>query len=1164
MPNAVRAARPQTTSQATPAQAAAPAPAAAPARAGGGATPVVRLREGALPRRFSAEDAEGLARAAGAGEPLPEPVRATLEKGLGADLSGVRVHRGGQAAEAVEMLSARAVTYGANVFLGPRERATDVALMAHEVAHVVQQQGAPKKAQRFTRGGGDACEAEAERAASAVSSGRQFDVRERTSGQRVQRLGFGDILDWFADKANAIPGFRMFTIVLGVNPINMSRVDRSAANILRAVVEFIPGGNLITRALDTYGIFDKVGNWIEGQFKSLGMVGAAFKQAITDFIDSLGWRDLLRPGSVWRRAKRIFTDPVDRLINFAKGFIGGILDFLREAVLRPLAKLAEGTRAYDLLKAVLGKDPITGDPVPQTADALIGGFMKLIGQEEVYNNLKKSNAIGRAFAWFKGVLGGALAFVRAVPGLIISTLTSITLSDFLPITNLFSKVGRAFGGFIGSFLSWGLDQVLALLQIIFEVVAPSAVPYIKKAGGAFKEIVRNPIRFVSTLVRAGIQGFRQFGRNFLTHLRKSMIEWLTGSMSGAGIYIPQSLTLGEIVKFALSVLGLTWQNIRSKLLRVVPEPVVQAMEAGFDVVRTLVTQGPAAAWQQIVEGVSNLQQMVMEQVISFVKQKVVEKAIQTLVSSLNPAGAFIQAIIAIYNTIMFFIERIKQIARVAASFIDSIASIASGNIATAAKRVETTMAGLLTLVISFLARLAGFGRVSAEVTKIINRVRQPIDNALNRVVDWIVAQARRLGRFVAQAGVPQDPATRLRLASQAAVAAARRLTGRITAGMLNSVLGAIKLRYGLNVLQPYEQRGTWWVRATINPTATTNLGVSSAAGGGHLPSDGEVGKSVPFSAGGEGHRIWIDVRGQSAQVMMSSATKPLSEHLTDWRTLARDIENATTKNRVLGWIGTALGHARRIQDLSRQATAHRIDTPQRDGFDTQIEAEEELVRPILADIINALDLPVPERLPTPIDVHFTVNPMLNPVEYARQLRLQQAGINGMVVHDWIENRRRYIVRGRHPLSNNAQQNLRTRLKARLIQRLTQPINVTSPDVGAYAEAFILSVFNDFSPSTRYRGLGYDTAVEKMEEWMSRQEALHSPDQVAGGPYLQLTGVGTGYVNGDIGANWGGFTRMNKPTHLADKLHEDVLAEMRRLNIRRALWRQVKMNVRLLM
>ena len=40
---------------------------------------------------------------------------------------------------------------------------------------------------------------------------------------------YADALGYFADAANALPGFRMFTIVLGVNPINMSRVDRSPA-----------------------------------------------------------------------------------------------------------------------------------------------------------------------------------------------------------------------------------------------------------------------------------------------------------------------------------------------------------------------------------------------------------------------------------------------------------------------------------------------------------------------------------------------------------------------------------------------------------------------------------------------------------------------------------------------------------------------------------------------------------------------------------------------------------------------------------------------------------------------------------------------------------------------------------------------------------------------
>lgn len=702
------------------------------------------------------------------GAPLAPGVRVVLEKRFGVDLSAVRVHTEQVSSLAVGSVSARALTRGTDIFLGKGERATDLALMAHEVAHVVQQKGAPKsaaKAQRFTTGGGDAYEGEAQRAASAVVRGEQFEVRERVSRPRVQRLGISDALDYFADKANIIPGYRMFTILIGVNPINMSPVDRSAANILRAIVEFIPGGNLITRALDTYGVFEKVGAWVEGQLRTLGLTGATFRQAIMDFLDSLGWRDIFHLGDVWDRAKRIFTEPISRLISFAKNLITGILGFIRDAVLKPLAALAQGTPGYDLLKAVLGKDPITGEPAEQSADVLIGGFMKLIGQEEVWNNLKRANAVARALAWFKGALSGLLGFVRQIPGMIMGLLRSITIEDFLPITNLFGKVVRTFGGFLSSFGSWALNQVLELLKIIFDVVAPSVMPYILKAAGAFKTIIKNPIGFVGNLVRAGIQGFKQFGGNFLKHLRKSLVDWLTGTLSGAAIYVPQAITLKEIVKFALSVLGLTWANVRPKLVEAMTEPVVVALETTFDVVVTLVKDGPAAAWEKIKDYLSNLKDMVMEQIISFVKERVIDAAIQKLLTSLNPAGAFIQAIIAIYNTIMFFVERLRQIAAVVASFIDSISSIAAGSIATAANAVENTMAGLLTLVISFLARIAGLGKVSDAVLNIVKKVREPIDKAIDAVIAWIVATAKRL--FAALFGKKDKPDTRTDAQKQA-------------------------------------------------------------------------------------------------------------------------------------------------------------------------------------------------------------------------------------------------------------------------------------------------------------------------------------------------------------------------------------------------------------
>ena len=685
------------------------------------------------------------------GDALHPEVKGPIEQSFGVSLDSVRVHSDGPAQSAARSFGARAFAFGKGIFLGRGERPTDLGLMAHEAAHVVQQQG-QATIQRMGGEGGDSFEGEAHRASAAVVHGETFAVRERTANPRVQRFGVSDVLDYFADKANIIPGFRMFTIILGLNPINMSKVDRSAANILRAVVEFIPGGGLITQALDNYGIFDKAGKWVEEQIQTLGMVGSSFKKAISDFIDSLSWRDIFHLGDVWDRAKRIFTDPIIKIISFVKGLVLGFLGLIRDALLRPLAKLAEGTQGWDLLKAVLGQDPITGDPVPQNAETLIGGFMKLIGQEEIWNNIKKANALARAWAWFQGALSGLLGFVKQVPSLIIQTIRSIELMDIVLLPRVFIKIGTAFVGFLGKFISWAGETIWSLLQIIFEVVAPAVIPYLKKVAASFRKILKDPIGFVKNLIQAGKQGFQNFASNIGTHLKAAFIEWLTGSLPG--VYIPKALELKEIVKFVLSVLGLTWDNIRQKLVKAIGEPAVKVLETAFDIVVTLVKEGPAAAWDKIKEQLANLKDMVMQGIMDYIIETVVKKAVAKVLSLLVPGGAFIQAIISIYDTVMVFIDKLKKIIQVVKSFLDSIMEIADGVVGAAAAKIESTLAGLLVLAISFLAGFLGLGKIADKVMNIINtKVRAPIDKALDFLVSWIVKAGKAiLGKAKGAAG----------------------------------------------------------------------------------------------------------------------------------------------------------------------------------------------------------------------------------------------------------------------------------------------------------------------------------------------------------------------------------------------------------------------------
>jgi hypothetical protein len=667
--------------------------------------------------------------ASGGGQPLPSDVRSFMEPRFGADFGDVRVHTDASAHGVSSQLSARAFTHRNDIFFGRDQYKPDSSegrqLLAHELTHTIQQGTTVQRA----------------------SQTQSPPVSSSASPPAVQRLGIQDALDYFADKAYYIPGFRMLTLVLGFNPINMRKTDRTAANFLRALVELVPGGRLVTQVLDNHGVINKAAEWVEQKVAALGDIGGQIVDGLKRFISSLSWTDIFDLGGVWDRAKRIFTDPIDRLIAFGTGVVSELLDLVKQAILRPLAALAEGTRGYDLLKAILGQDPITGDPVPRTAETLIGGFMKLIGQEEVWQNLKRGNAIGRAWAWFQQALSGLMAFVLSIPRRIVQTLRSLTFQDVITVVGAFQKIGAAFLGLVSEFAGWAGKQVLALLEILFSVVAPRVMPYIAKAKAAFHTILENPVRFVGNLVRAGRLGFEKFAANILEHLKAALIKWITGPLGEAGVYIPTSFSLLEIVKLVLSVLGLTWQNIRTKLLKIIPEPVLTALEKTAAILVTLVTQGPAAAWEQIKAELTELKDQLVGKVTEMIQMEVVKAAVKKLVSMLNPAGAVIQAIIAIYNTVTFFIEKIQQIGAVVATFIDSISAIASGAIEGAAKKVEQTMANTLTLVIGFLAKFAGLGSIPEKLVGIVKKIRQPIDKALDKIVDWLGKMLQKLLTF---------------------------------------------------------------------------------------------------------------------------------------------------------------------------------------------------------------------------------------------------------------------------------------------------------------------------------------------------------------------------------------------------------------------------------
>jgi hypothetical protein len=128
------------------------------------------------------------------GVPLDTATRAFFEPRFGHDLSRVRVHSDGASAETAAQLGARAFTVGHHVILGSHDRG----LLAHELAHVVQQRHATARPGDRVEIGrpGDAFEQDADAAAGAVMSDRPAPPPLQASTPRLQGSWLSTLLDF--------------------------------------------------------------------------------------------------------------------------------------------------------------------------------------------------------------------------------------------------------------------------------------------------------------------------------------------------------------------------------------------------------------------------------------------------------------------------------------------------------------------------------------------------------------------------------------------------------------------------------------------------------------------------------------------------------------------------------------------------------------------------------------------------------------------------------------------------------------------------------------------------------------------------------------------------------------------------------------------------------
>ncbi len=288
-----------------------------------------------------------------------------------------------------------------------------------------------------------------------------------------------------------------------------------------------------------------------------------------------------------------------------------------------------------------------------------------------------------------------------------------------------------------------VEKLKAVIDAIIEF-KNKLMAVLRKGADAIKLILADPIGFLGNLLSAIKLGFSQFANNIWTHLKAGFMKWMFGALAEAGIEIPTDLSLPSILKLVLGVLGITYERMRAKAVKLIGERAVKFIEKVVEYIKALITGGFAALWEKIKEDLGNLKEMVIDAIQDWLITTVVKKAVAKIATMFNPVGAIVQAILAIVDVVIFVVEKANQILEFITAVVESVSAIAMGQIAGAANWIERALGNMVPLLIGFLAQLLGLGGISKKIKEFITKIQDKVDKAIDKAIAKVVAVVKKL------------------------------------------------------------------------------------------------------------------------------------------------------------------------------------------------------------------------------------------------------------------------------------------------------------------------------------------------------------------------------------------------------------------------------------
>ncbi len=507
-----------------------------------------------------------------AGTPLRPDVRNALESGMGADLSNVRIHEDGSARAAAASINARAFTHKNDIWLGEGQSQSDLHLMAHESTHVVQQRGGLRAASKEI----SSATPRVQRLWNPISA-----IGDAVSSA-VEWVGdtIGEAIDYLKERAvefvQDIPGYSLFTVINGSDPITGHSVDRNGRNFIEAGLDIIPNGQALKQKLEDEGALEEAAQWLDLEIAEMDFNPAEIMSQLSSFWNSLSISDAASPGDVLDRLFNIINPPIGRIIRFAGNVATKLLQIVKNYVVSALIDfIREHTTAYPLLTVILERDPISNEAVERTPMALLRGFMQLSesGAEQL-RQMEESGSLQRAADWLDGTIERLNLSWETIRETFSQAWDLVTIQNLLNPLAIFRELYNLFAAPVGRIINFVIEIAVKVLGLIKDALINRLVAYARTVRGyPLITVILGRDPFSQEPVERTTANII---RGFMSLMENGEQQYLEMEQSGA------IADMTARVEAAMAMLNFTWEYIRGLFTRAWDSFSLQDLAAPFE------------------------------------------------------------------------------------------------------------------------------------------------------------------------------------------------------------------------------------------------------------------------------------------------------------------------------------------------------------------------------------------------------------------------------------------------------------------------------------------------------------------------------------------------------------------------------------------------------